>query len=98
MEVDSSAVEDRKESGGVAVSSERESSHGSLSVSPKPEQHGQMKIRKGCQSMSTQRLVLIDAPVDCVWLCVDVARVQQGAEPRTDGRRNQLCELCGRRR
>jgi hypothetical protein len=66
MEVDSSAVEDRKESGGVAVSSEGESSHGGLSVSPKPEQHGQTKIWKGCTTLYKLAFVLIDAPVGCV--------------------------------
>jgi hypothetical protein len=66
MEVDSSAVEDRKESGGVAVSSEGESSHGGLSVSPKPEQHGQTKIWKGCAALCRLDLVLMNAPVGCV--------------------------------
>jgi hypothetical protein len=70
MEVDSSAVEDRKESGGVAVSSEGESSHGGLSVSPKPEQHGQTRIWKGCPTLSKLDFVLMNAPVDTVAVCV----------------------------
>ena len=37
------------------------------------------------------------APLCGASLCAGAPRVQAGAQPRTDGQRNQLCELCGRR-
>lgn len=47
--------------------------------------------------MSELQPTLIDAPVCGVLLCEGASLVQAGAQARTDGRRNQLCELCGER-
>ena len=45
--------------------------------------------------MSRPQLVLIDAPVCGAYCCAGAPLVQTCAQPRTDGRRNQLCEKCG---
>jgi hypothetical protein len=66
MEVDSSAVEERKESGGDALSDEGKSSDGSLAGSPQPAQQGQQQISKGCTTLYKLGLVLIDAAGGCV--------------------------------
>jgi hypothetical protein len=56
--------------------------------------HGQMqgwRHATACYSASGRSLY---APVPCACCCAGAGLVQNGASPRTDGRRNSLCELC----
>jgi hypothetical protein len=62
---------------------------------PQPAAAGQRTISRCSLTFAGLGLTLIDAPVCCALLSVGVPRVQEGAQPRTDGQRNQLCELCG---
>jgi hypothetical protein len=93
MEVDSSAVEERKEGGGDALLTEGQSSYASLADFSQPEQPGQQQIGKGCPTLSKLEPVLIDALGSTVWLCVGLVVVPVcTGRPRMDGK-HQLCEL-----
>jgi hypothetical protein len=97
MEVDSSAIDEWKEGGSAALLQVDEQTDGGPSDFPSQPPHGQWQIWRCSLTFAEWRLALIDAPVCCASCCIGFSRVQEGAQPRTDGQRNQLCELCGRR-
>jgi hypothetical protein len=76
---------------------EGQSSSGSHTDFSQPEQPGQQQIGKGCQSMSTRKLALIDTPVGCVLLCIGEPFVSLCPAARVDAAGKPACELCGRR-
>jgi hypothetical protein len=59
--------------------------------------HGQIQISSCSPTFAKPGLRLTCAHVYCTLVRVDISSVQLRAGPRTDGKRNQLCELCGRR-
>ena len=58
---------------------------------------GQMQILQRCQSMSTRRHSLTDAPGYCALLCEGMALVSARPVSRVDSAGKPACELCGRR-
>lgn len=95
MEVDSRAIEERKERDGDAVMAVTESISGRQSDFSAAAADGQSYAGKGCTTLYKLKLALIDALLGCVLLCVGAAWVTSGSTARKDASGWPACELCG---